>query len=133
MSKSFLDVFERHGEAGRPGNYEEVSRGMDATCTTLANLLAVCRPPVRQDLLAQFLSQTLTILGAMDGAAQEALAGAGTPSPRPELPTPEVVEWARQQYTEEDIVAGLREVRETGGRELRDFLGELEQTAGTND
>src|SRR5712691_2760816 len=29
--------------------------------------------------------------------------------------TPELLEWARQLYTEEDIVAALREVREKGG------------------
>jgi len=41
--------------------------------------------------------------------------------------TPELLEWARQQFTEEEIVAGLRELREKGGLELRDFLHGLEQ------
>jgi hypothetical protein len=41
--------------------------------------------------------------------------------------TPECREWAIQQFTEEEIVAGLRELREQGGLELRDFLPELEK------
>jgi hypothetical protein len=43
--------------------------------------------------------------------------------------SPEILQWARQQFTEEEIVAGLRELRETGGLELRDFLHELEEIA----
>jgi hypothetical protein len=41
--------------------------------------------------------------------------------------TPELREWARQQFTEEEIVAALRELRGKGGLELGDFLQELEQ------
>src|SRR5438552_3596323 len=40
--------------------------------------------------------------------------------------TPEFMEWARQLDTEEEIVAGLREIEETGGLELKDFIHELE-------
>jgi hypothetical protein len=43
--------------------------------------------------------------------------------------TPEIIEWARQQLNEEETVAGLREIRETGGLELDDFIQELEQEA----
>jgi hypothetical protein len=41
--------------------------------------------------------------------------------------TPELRQWALQQFTEEEILAGLRELREEGGLELRDFLPELER------
>jgi len=41
--------------------------------------------------------------------------------------TPELLEWARQRYTEEEIVAALREVREKGGLELHEFIQDLEQ------
>jgi hypothetical protein len=44
--------------------------------------------------------------------------------------TPKLLEWARKQLNEEEIVAGLREIRQTGGLELQDFLHELEQAAG---
>jgi hypothetical protein len=50
---------------------------------------------------------------------------------QPEL-TPELLEWARNLFTEEEIVAGLREVRETGGLELQDFVHELEQEIGVD-
>jgi hypothetical protein len=40
------------------------------------------------------------------------------------------LEWAQRQFSEEEIIAGLREIRETGGLELRDFIHELEQAAG---
>ncbi len=60
---------------------------------------------------------------------------AGVPDPNhPQpIPTPpEVMEWVRQQFTEEEIVAGLREVEKTGGFELRDFLPDLERDAGSD-
>jgi hypothetical protein len=41
--------------------------------------------------------------------------------------TPELLEWARQLYTEEEIVAALQEVREKGGLELHEFIQDLEQ------
>ena len=47
--------------------------------------------------------------------------------------SPELLAWAREQFNEEEFLAGLREVRETGGLELRDFLPQLEQEAGLRD
>ena len=41
----------------------------------------------------------------------------------------EILDWARGQFDEEEFVAGLREIRETGGLELKDFLRELEKEA----
>ncbi len=41
--------------------------------------------------------------------------------------TPELRAWALQQFTEEELVAGLRELQEHGGLELSEFLSELEQ------
>jgi hypothetical protein len=38
---------------------------------------------------------------------------------------PELREWALRQATEEEIVAGLKEVREKGGTELRELIHEL--------
>ena len=45
---------------------------------------------------------------------------------------PEFLEWARQQYSEEEILAGIREVRETGGSELKDFIQEIEEILAPN-
>jgi hypothetical protein len=47
------------------------------------------------------------------------------------LPT-ELLDWARAQFDakeEEATLAGLREIRETGGLKLEDFIAELEQEA----
>ncbi len=41
--------------------------------------------------------------------------------------TPEFREWALQLFTEEEIVAGLREIEDTGGLELADFIHELDE------
>jgi len=40
--------------------------------------------------------------------------------------TPELLEWALQQINEEEIVTGIREIRETGGLQFNDFIKELE-------
>jgi uncharacterized protein (DUF433 family) len=47
--------------------------------------------------------------------------------------TPEFLERARQQFSEEEILAGLDEIRRTGGLELKDFIDELEQEARTRE
>ena len=46
---------------------------------------------------------------------------------------PELMEWARQDFNEEEFLAGLREIQETGGLELKDFIQELEQEATPRD
>jgi hypothetical protein len=46
--------------------------------------------------------------------------------------TPEPRAWLLQQYTREDLLAGLHEVKEKGGLELQDFLHELEQLLNAN-
>ena len=40
--------------------------------------------------------------------------------------TPELLEWARRTFNEEEFRAGLREIEATGGLELKDFIHELE-------
>ena len=47
--------------------------------------------------------------------------------------TPELLEWALREFNEEEIVAALREIRTTGGLELKDFIHELEQEAAPRD
>jgi hypothetical protein len=46
--------------------------------------------------------------------------------------TPEVLTWARQRFSPQEFVAGIREVQETGGLELGDFIHKLEQEVGSN-
>jgi hypothetical protein len=44
-------------------------------------------------------------------------------------PTPALLAWAKKQYSKEEILAGLKEMKKTGGLELKDFLHELEEAA----
>src|SRR5690348_11694672 len=49
------------------------------------------------------------------------------PVPRSEKLPPEVLEWVRQQTNPAEILAEIREIEETGGLELKDFLPEIEK------
>jgi hypothetical protein len=102
-----------------------------------------------------FCSHLLPILQSLDGATLERVArcalalkdhqanGAGgqlgaAPSPAatntpplrdfpPGEPlAPELLEWARRQFTEEELVSSLRELRANGGLGIEDLVRELE-------
>jgi hypothetical protein len=47
------------------------------------------------------------------------------PFPREPIP-PEIVEWARQTFDEEEFLTHIREIEATGGLRLEDFIAELE-------
>lgn len=51
----------------------------------------------------------------------------GEPENRPL--TPEFLAWACQGLNEAEIVAGMREIRATGGLQLVDFIQEIEREA----
>src|SRR2546425_4146099 len=71
-------------------------------------------------------------LGTNGGPGDKTPGREGQPTRSAEL-TPEILEWARQRFTDEEVLAGLREIRQTGGLELGDFIHELEQAAGTDE
>jgi hypothetical protein len=48
--------------------------------------------------------------------------------PRETIP-PEILEWARQTFDKEEFLTQLREIEETGGLQLEEFLAELEARA----
>jgi hypothetical protein len=50
------------------------------------------------------------------------------PFPRETIP-PEILEWARQTFDEEEFLAHVREIEATGGLRLEDFIAELEARA----
>lgn len=41
----------------------------------------------------------------------------------------DILAWAKPQFTDEEIAAGIREIRTTGGLQLSDFIHSLEQAA----
>jgi hypothetical protein len=46
--------------------------------------------------------------------------------PREKIP-PALLEWIKRNTNEEEILAGIREIRETGGFQLEDFIHEIEE------
>lgn len=50
------------------------------------------------------------------------------PFPRQTIP-PELLEWARQTFDEEEFLAQVREIEATGGLKLEDFIAEVEARA----
>lgn len=155
MKRPFQDVIARHPEVGTPERREQLSRALNEACRDLATALLPYPPAVRQDLLAALTSRVLAMLDEVDALARQLPAspdGAGTagaplngsgpgkwnlPGVTDGFPfaklSPELLEWARQQVNEEEIIAGMREIEETGGLEFRDLLPELEEGTGRNE
>jgi hypothetical protein len=52
------------------------------------------------------------------------------PFPRETIP-PEILEWARQTFDEEEFLTQVREIETTGGLQLEDFIAELEARASS--
>jgi len=50
------------------------------------------------------------------------------PCPREKIP-PEILEWARQTFDEQEFLTQLREIEATGGVRLEDFIAQLEARA----
>ncbi len=50
------------------------------------------------------------------------------PFPRQTIP-PEILEWARQTFDEEEFLRQVREIEATGGLPLEHFIAELEARA----
>lgn len=48
--------------------------------------------------------------------------------PREKIP-PEILEWARQTFNEEEFLTQVRDIEATGGLKLEDFIAELEARA----
>lgn len=126
MSNPFLDVMKRLHHNGQSDSDRRVSEALEETSRRLALLISGCDERVRQDLLAEFSSRVLTHLEEVKSEPRAA-------QPPPSQIPPDLLEWARRQFNEEEIVAGLHEIKETGGLELRDFIHELEQAAGTDE
>jgi hypothetical protein len=50
------------------------------------------------------------------------------PFPREAIP-PELLEWARQTFDEDEFLAQVRELEAAGGFQLEDFIAEVEARA----
>jgi hypothetical protein len=137
MSNALWDLLEEHAGSGV---LEKLSAPLQQKLRRLSEALAVILsnsdPAATAEILSRLSVEVLGHLTELEVAAQEANAGMsnaarpGDTQGKDSLSgaiAPEIVQWARQELNEEETVAGLREVRETGGLELCDFIQELEQ------
>ena len=100
--------------------------------TSLANQVAAVLASVPHGaaltavgLLVTQVSQRLAEIHA----AKRSVNGGAAPLPdTPPIP-PELLEWAKRQFTEEEAITDIREIRETGGLTLDDFYHDLEKAA----
>jgi len=115
MSQGFIDVLMQHNSASDPKLLEETAKELEALSLLLSLILeGVSDSSARKEVLVRLSNNVLNSLPEVNG-------------PRPLTPTPEILQWARNQVNEEEIVAGLCEIQQTGGLELRDFIAEIEQ------
>jgi hypothetical protein len=52
---------------------------------------------------------------------------------KPQKCPPDVLAWADRQFSDEEVMAGVREIQETGGLELKDFFHEVDQVLSPDD
>jgi hypothetical protein len=97
---------------------------IENTAARLAQLLATVRPEERPALEVDCALAIRNYLTRIEREAAQVLQKLKSPLP------PELREWARQLFTEEETAAGLRDLQEHGGMELHEFLPELEQIVG---
>jgi hypothetical protein len=84
------------------------------------------------------LGQMQAILRQLDQATRDRVVRAAlqlnretdSNAPSPATPAaPELLEWARRQSTEEELVAEIRELREQGGSDFEELLRDIEPQA----
>ena len=78
------------------------------------------------DLLERAARLALFVKAQVDGTPTSAPEGEPANFQAKTKISPELREWACQQFSEEELIANLREAREKGGLELKDFIHELE-------
>jgi hypothetical protein len=140
VRKELASILAEHGIAD-----ELAVKRVDELCATLAAILTRCPHEDRKALLDEFgLTIAAYVQELSNGkggtasahsppSSMDALMPPAQPVPMASANvSPEVLEWARHQYTDEEIMAGIREIQETGGLELRDFIHELEAILDTN-
>jgi hypothetical protein len=73
------------------------------------------------------LAMWLVALKSRRGAMKPDQSNHSEPCPRKHIP-PEILEWARQTFDEEEFLGHIREIEATGGLRLEDFISEASGT-----
>jgi hypothetical protein len=123
ITKKLAELLLRHAHA----DAATINR-LDEICAAVASAFAPCLPEERKALLDELQRNVAAHLQHLDDPAVPTETNG---FPYEKVP-PAVRAWALEQFSEEEIVGGLREVRETGGLELSDFIHELEQIADSD-
>jgi hypothetical protein len=129
MNESFLDVLVRHRAAEDVNSAKRLSQELNALCEQLAASLSALERPAREELLNRVLQRVWGSLDRIDTEATELLTERRQPDlrqkPTPVQLTPDQLEWARRQFSEEEYVAGIRDIRENGGVPFADVVQKL--------
>ena len=96
---------------------------LDVLCRQIAVAIAekTGSNPNAANTLPQVYLRIADHLRSLDGTG-----GKTAQAPAPIPLTPELREWAKGQFTDEELAAGIREIRETGGLTFDDVIRGLE-------
>ena len=141
MSQELIDLLVRSTPAEARKRLDMPARDLDAQVLRLTTTLnGQGESPERQAILAYVDARSRESIAEAAAASQPLIF---TPelaelwewarryySSLPRRFTPELLEWALRElgkYSEEELLAEIREIQTTGGLELKDFIHELEQ------
>ena len=105
---------------------EHLAKDLDAKCQAVATVLAGVEATEQPGLLAAIIERIVT---HSEQIRKQSAPQTSTAPPKPVTPTPEILEWARNLFTEEEALAGLREIRQTGGLKFSEVIQGLEPPA----
>ena|SRR5581483_9973408 len=121
MSEPFLDVLkQRVGETATQENklLERMAEALLVSCERIASTLSLLDPPLRQELLQHIYHRVETSLDQLNAEAPAAF--------RQQRLTPDLLEWFRAQTSEAEAMAGIQDIRATGGVPFTDVLKRLQ-------
>jgi len=135
------DLWSMLTDGTAPGTLEKLSpafkQRLHVLSDELAQLLCNSDPAARSEVLSKLCAELISHLHSLNELATRYFerppsipAANRSVSSKVHL---EMLEWARRQLNEEETVAGIREIRQTGGVVLEDFLQDLEREATSND
>jgi hypothetical protein len=103
-----------------------VAREVNRLADELVRLIAASDQPDKPLILSALFA---AVSQKVDQSSPISSPGDGVGDPmRAKVPVPaQIVEQAQRQFNEEEVVTGLREIRESGGLSLNDFYHELEK------
>jgi hypothetical protein len=123
VNESFLDILKRHKMVDASSKGTKLSQALEELSFSVAGVLGPCPPEAGFALLTHFVSHVRALAGLKEiPASQNCISGLP-----PAALSGEFLEWALAQTSEVEIVAGLREIEETGGISSTELLRDLDQ------